>query len=232
MFSHHTCNTLHCGKVTRPCPVLRIGCTSLAVYSTPSRARRAPAATFLLSTPRRPGGDAGQCLTRCSSSNSSETAAAAEQAQDSQELTSSTSSQHEAALQEAASSRSRSSSGPGSTPPAGEGPAAPLLAEYLRIVGSAALWTWQLAADAVRWPLQPRSGRLMDLRLAAHMDPADAERFAALAAALNEAGQSGEVVDLVDARRFALSSAAAAEYLKALLATGRLSRLGQGGAVQ
>jgi hypothetical protein len=114
----------------------------------------------------------------------------------------------------------------------GDGPAAPLLDEYLRIVGSAALWTWQLAAAAVRWPLQPRSGRLMDLRLAAHMDPADAERFAALAAALNAAGQSGEVVDLVDARRFALSSAAAAEYLKALLATGRLSRLGQGGAVQ
>ena len=60
------------------------------------------------------------------------------------------------------------------------GPAAPLVDEYARIVGSAALWTWQLAAEALRWPLQPRSARLMDMRLAAHMDPGNADKCAAL----------------------------------------------------
>lgn len=59
-----------------------------------------------------------------------------------------------------------------------------------------------------------------------------ARRFAELAAALNAAGCGEEVVELVDARRFAVNSAAAAEYLRALSSTGRLSKLAEGGAVQ
>jgi hypothetical protein len=54
-------------------------------------------------------------------------------------------------------------------------------------------------------------------------------RFLDLVMALNRAGYAEEVVQLVDSKKFALNSAAAAEYLRALVETKRLSRLTDGG---
>lgn len=49
---------------------------------------------------------------------------------------------------------------------------------------------------------------------------------------LNRVGHHAEVVQLVDEKRFSLNSAAAAEYLHALVETKRLSKLAEGGAVE
>lgn len=134
------------------------------------------------------------------------------------------------------------------------------LESYLCIMSNTVLWTGQLFWDAVRNPLMPRTARLMNLRLAAHVEPGNADkcvaatspayrnapvamlgiaeavrrprRFAELASALNRAGQGKELVELVDSRRFSLNNASAAEYLQAMSASGRLSRLAEGGAVQ
>ena len=57
-------------------------------------------------------------------------------------------------------------------------------------------------------------------------------RFSSLVTALNRAGFHGEVVQLVDEKRFSLNSTAAAEYLRALVETKRLSKLAEGGAVE
>lgn len=57
-------------------------------------------------------------------------------------------------------------------------------------------------------------------------------RFSALVSALNRAGHHAEVVQLVDEKRFSLNSAAAAEYLRALVETKRISKLAEGGAVE
>lgn len=54
-------------------------------------------------------------------------------------------------------------------------------------------------------------------------------RFHDLVAALNKRGDAEEVVQLVEGKKFALNSAAAAEYLRALVETKRLSRLAEGG---
>ena len=45
-------------------------------------------------------------------------------------------------------------------------------------------------------------------------------------------GASEEVVQLVERKEFALNSASASEYLRALLETKRLDRLAEGGAIQ
>lgn len=57
-------------------------------------------------------------------------------------------------------------------------------------------------------------------------------RFSELITGLNRAGHVEEVVQLVDEKRFALNSAAAAEYLRALVETKRLSKLAKGGAIE
>lgn len=49
---------------------------------------------------------------------------------------------------------------------------------------------------------------------------------------LGGGGQSKEVVQLVEQRAFAVNSASAAEYLRALLETKRLDRLAVGGAIE
>ena len=57
-------------------------------------------------------------------------------------------------------------------------------------------------------------------------------RFAELLQVLGGGGQSKEVVQLVEQRAFAVNSASAAEYLRALLETKRLDRLAVGGAIE
>lgn len=57
-------------------------------------------------------------------------------------------------------------------------------------------------------------------------------RFAALAHALTAAGQAGELVQLVEAGKHALNDAAAAEFLHAMGATGRLSEYARGAPVR
>ncbi len=57
-------------------------------------------------------------------------------------------------------------------------------------------------------------------------------RFNELVTGLNRAGHAEEVVQLVDEKRFALNSAATAEYLRALVETKRLSKLAEGGAIE
>lgn len=52
----------------------------------------------------------------------------------------------------------------------------PVVDEYCQIVGSAVLWTGELLLQFLRTPLLPRGNQLMDLRLAAHMDPTNAEK--------------------------------------------------------
>ncbi len=64
------------------------------------------------------------------------------------------------------------------------------------------------------------------------MDLSCWRRFTGLVTALNRAGMHGEVVQLVDEKRFSLNSAAAAEYLRALVETKRLSKLAEGGAIE
>ena len=60
----------------------------------------------------------------------------------------------------------------------GPGVGLPLVDEFCGIVCNGVLWTGQLAVDALRRPLQPRGAALLEHRLAAHMDPANAERCA------------------------------------------------------
>ena len=64
------------------------------------------------------------------------------------------------------------------------------------------------------------------------LDAPTACRFAALAHALNAAGQAGELVELVEAGKHALNDAAAAEFLHAMGATGRLSEYARGAPVR
>ncbi len=52
----------------------------------------------------------------------------------------------------------------------------PIVDEYFQIVGTAVLWTGELLLQFLRTPLPPRGNQLMDLRLAAHMDPTNAEK--------------------------------------------------------
>ncbi|KAK9917669.1 hypothetical protein WJX75_007015 [Coccomyxa subellipsoidea] len=108
----------------------------------------------------------------------------------------------------------------------------PVVDEYCQIMGNAVSWTGELLMQFLRIPLLPRGNRLINLRLDAHTDPSNAEKFSALVSALNRAGHHAEVVQLVDEKRFSLNSAAAAEYLRALVETKRLSKLAEGGAVE
>ena len=57
-------------------------------------------------------------------------------------------------------------------------------------------------------------------------------RFSELLQTLGGGGGSEEVVRLVEQRQYALNSAAAAEYIRALLETKQLDKLAEGGAVQ
>ena len=57
-------------------------------------------------------------------------------------------------------------------------------------------------------------------------------RFSELLQTLGGGGSSEEVVRLVEQRQYALNSAAAAEYLRALLETKRLDKLVEGGAIK
>ncbi|KAK9837152.1 hypothetical protein WJX81_006501 [Elliptochloris bilobata] len=70
--------------------------------------------------------------------------------------------------------------------------------------------------------------RLRGLRAAADADPADAAKFAELVQALNGARCGDEVIQLVEAGKHALNSAAAAGFLRALGDTGRLSEYARG----
>lgn len=57
-------------------------------------------------------------------------------------------------------------------------------------------------------------------------------RFSELLQTLGGGGGSEEVVRLVEEKQYALNSAAAAEYIRALLETKQLDKLAEGGAVQ
>ena len=52
----------------------------------------------------------------------------------------------------------------------------PVVDEYFQIVGTAVLWTGELLLQFLRTPLLPRGNQLMDLRLAAHMDPTNPDK--------------------------------------------------------
>ncbi len=52
----------------------------------------------------------------------------------------------------------------------------PVVDEYCQIMVNSVSWTGELLMQFLRMPMVPRGNRLMDLRLAAHMDPSNAEK--------------------------------------------------------
>jgi ATP-dependent metalloprotease len=109
------------------------------------------------------------------------------------------------------------------------GPKGPLTAAFDATRAAAAA---VLAAVARAWaalvallqyvPAWVAAQRLRQLREAADDAPADADRQAALLAALNAQRQPRQVLERVEARRFASNSAVVVEYIKALVATERI----------
>jgi hypothetical protein len=98
---------------------------------------------------------------------------------------------------------------------AARGAAAALLAALAR--------AWATAAALLQYiPAWVAAQRLRQLREAADEAPADADRQAALLAALNEQRSPRAVLERVESKRYASNSAVVVEYIKALVATERI----------
>jgi ATP-dependent metalloprotease len=87
-----------------------------------------------------------------------------------------------------------------------------------------------LVAKVKSLPKFVQAQQLKKLKELADEDPKDADRHAAYLAELNSAGRHAEVISHVEAKEHASGAAAVAEYMRALVSSGRLSEYVAGSA--